>query len=151
MKAIRVVLLVACASAALAGPAAKAPHDVVVWNTGNGWTSLAVEDSGLAHYDFHPSGFGAQGRKPETIDMTIDAKSLAAFEADLKKCRPCSLKPSKRLPVPEEGHQKLHVDLPGTRCDVELLSNDWSEGDAGKCSSVLDGMTERVRKSKHPD
>ena len=133
----------AVAPTASAGSAAVRP--IIVWNTGNGWTTLSIEASGLAHYDYHPYGRGVAPGEGEKHDHQLDAKTLARFEAALAACKPCSLVASARNPVPEEGHQSLHVDLPALRCDVELLSNDWNDGAAGRCAKVLDELTERVR------
>jgi hypothetical protein len=130
-----------------AGSAAAAP--IVVWNTGNGWVTLSIEASGLAHYDYHPSGRGVAPGEGEKHDVPLDAKALARFEDALVACKPCALVASTRTPVPEEGHQSLHVALPSLKCDVELLSNDWNAGAAGRCAQVLDGLTERVRTAKH--
>ena len=122
----------------------------VVWNAGNGWVTLTVDAAGAATYDFHPTGFGAQGRRPETKRLELASSEVHELKQTIAAHHPCALHASGRLPVPEEGTQSLVLAIPGARCTVEMLANDWRVGDdATAISVVLDQLAERVRTTGH--
>jgi hypothetical protein len=144
-----VLLLAACGGKANPTTTGTGPHTLAIWHTGNGWTTLTVESTGLAHYAFHATGRDAGTVPDKNADLALDATTLAKFQSDLAACKPCALTKSTRDPVPEEGPQRLHVDIANAQCDVEMLANDWGEGAAAPCRLVLDGLTEEVRTSGH--
>ncbi len=123
----------------------------VVWNTGNGWTTLTVERDGTATYLFHPSGWGAANRTPVTTRLSLSPTDLDALTKKLAAQDACKLHASGRLPVPEEHTQELTLGLPGLACTVSMLSNDWSrDPHAQPVAQALDDLTERVRRDGKP-
>lgn len=122
----------------------------IVWNAGNGWVTLTLDAAGVATYDFHPTGFGAQGRTPETKRLELTSTDVHALELTIAAHHPCALHASGRSPVPEEGPQSLVLAISGATCTVEMLANDWRVGDDATAISVaLDQLAERVRTTGH--
>jgi hypothetical protein len=126
-------------------PASKSTP-VIVWNTGNGWVTLTVDSAGLATYDFHPTGHGADPKAATTKHLAIPHADIDAIEKTLDKHHACALRGTKRLPVSEEGPQSLELALPGMKCQVSMLANDWGKvAEAAPIAAALDGLAERVR------
>ena len=117
--ALPLATLVACGSAPRASPGGAATP--IVWNAGNGWFSLTVDGAGVATYDFHPTGFDAQGRTPETERLALTTSGVHQLELAIAAHHPCALHASGRLPVPEEGTQSLVLAIPGATCTVEIV------------------------------
>lgn len=144
MKVLVLAGLVACGSTEHAVPGGAATP--IVWNAGNGWVTLTIDAAGAATYEFHPTGFGAQGRTPETKRLVLSSADLDELERTIAAHHPCKLHPSGRSPVPEEGTESLVLAIPGARCTAEMLANDWRVGDDATAISVaLDQLAERVR------
>ena len=146
MKVLALTTLIACGSAQHASPGGTP----IVWNAGNGWVTLTIDAAGVATYDFHPTGFGAEGRTPETKHLALSSTELHALEQTIAEHHPCDLHATGRLPVPEEGPQSLVLAIAGANCTVERLANDWRVGDDATAISVaLDQLAERVRTTGH--
>jgi hypothetical protein len=127
-------------------PAPKSAAPVIVWNTGNGWVTLTVDSADLATYDFHPTGRGADPKAATTKHLAIPRADIDAIAKTLDKHHACALRATGRLPVPEEGEQSLVLALPGMKCRVSMLSNDWRKvADAAPIATALDALAERVR------
>ena len=143
-----IATLVACGSSQRPSPGD--PTTPIIWNAGNGWVTLTIAASGVATYDFHPTGFGSQGRTPETKRLELAAAEVHELEQTIAAHHPCALHASGRSPVPEEGPQSLVLAIPGASCTVEMLANDWRVGeDATAISVALDQLAERVRTTGH--
>jgi len=140
-------MLDACGSQHASPRGATTP---IVWNAGNGWITLTVDAAGLATYEFHPTGFGAQGRTAETKRLQLGSPEVHELEQTLVAHHACGLHASGRSPVPEEGTQSLALAIAGASCTVEMLANDWRVGDDATAISVaLDQLAERVRTTGH--
>jgi hypothetical protein len=144
VKVFALLALVACGSPRSSSPGGAATP--IVWNAGNGWVTLTVDAAGTATYEFHPTGFGAEGRTPETKRLALSAAEVHELESTIAAHHPCELHASGRSPVPEEGNQSLVLAIPGAKCTATMLSNDWRVGDDATAISVaLDQLAERVR------
>jgi hypothetical protein len=151
VKIFVLAALAACGSSQHAQPTPTGGATTpIVWNAGNGWVTLTVDAAGVATYNFHPTGFGAQGRTPETKHLELTAAEVHDLEQTIVTHHACKLHASGRLPVPEEGSQSLALAIDGARCTVEMLANDWRVGaDATAISVALDQLAERVRTTGH--
>ena len=149
MRSIVLVVLAACASAAGApATGTKTPPPpawLVVWHTGNGWTTLAIDAHRVAHYDFHPFGHGANPADARRFEEPLAPDVLAQLETKLAACKVCDLPASHRDPVPEEGSQDVTLALGKLHCTTSLLANDWYKPPAATCAAALDALTEHVR------
>lgn len=132
-----------------AGTNGKAP--VIVWVGGGGWMTLIIDRDGTATYDFHATGFDSQGRPRVTTRLALARSDVDALVTTLRAHRACKLRASGRSPVPEEHNQDLTLDLPGLRCSVSMLANDWSQGEhAPAISQALGDVAEKVRTQGTP-
>ena len=132
-------------------PLRPAPSGGIVWNGGNGWTTLTIEASGKATYDFHPQGWGSEGRSPEKKSLVLSRADLDALMATLHAQHACGLRASGRAREPEEHDEELTLDLPGMKCTVSMLANDWSRTPrAHAVEQALGAVIEQVRASGAP-
>ena len=140
--------LLAAAVACSPASAPTAPGGpLVVWNTGNGWTTLTIQRDRTATYDFHPFGPQAAERRPEKRRLVLRRSDVDALARTLAAHDACKIHPTGRDPVPDEDSQSLTLDLPGLSCTVSMLSNDWTSVAATQpVASALDELTERVHR-----
>jgi hypothetical protein len=143
---MRHLVLGVLAFAAVFGPAprvsANAP-DPVYWDAD--WTKLTIDAGHVAHYRFHPTGWGASGRQDRSVDAKVSDADFAALERVFVAQSACGFLPSQRHPLPEEHSKTLTLALPSLQCTVTMLSNDWYAAPRPNAvATALDALIQKI-------